>query len=417
MPSPSDRPRVGYVLKVYPRFSETFVVNEILAHERAGQDLRIFSLRPPTGGRFHPDLGEVRAPVAYLPAQSVKAADLWAAVRAEACAHGPQAAAGLVADADAVDPRDVHQALTLARAVRDEGIAHLHAHFATTAATVARLAARLAGVTWSLTAHAKDIFHQEVDAGTLRRGLSDAAGTVTVSDFNHRHLRALAPETAQRIHRVYNGLPLGRFPYAEPAGRPPTVVAVGRLVEKKGFADLVEACALLAASGRSLRCRIVGEGPLEADLRRRIADHGLERTVELVGPRTQQEVREEVRLAAVLAAPCVIGSDGNRDGLPTVLLEAMALGTPCVSTDVTGIPEAIRDGDTGLLVAQHAPGDLARALARMLDDEPLRVALAGAARDLVEQRFDVDVNAARLRELLWPAGRSPVLARPSLEAA
>jgi glycosyltransferase involved in cell wall biosynthesis len=392
---PADRLRVGYVLKVYPRFSETFVVNEIRAHERAGADLRIFSLRGPVGGRFHPDIGLVQAPVTYIPADSPKSVDLWSALRVA----GPGAAA-LLQDPEAAGPREVIQALALARHVREQGIDHLHAHFATVAAGVARLAAALTGITYSVTAHAKDIFHEEVDPAALRLRMADARGVITVSDFNARFLRELAPQAP--VHRVYNGLDLGDFPYAEPSGRPARIVAVGRLIEKKGFADLIDACAVLAALGRDVDCQIVGDGPLEDELCSRIAAHGLAERVRLLGPRTQDEVRALVQGAAVMAAPCVVGADGNRDGLPTVLLEAMALGTPCVSTPVTGIPELVIDETTGLMVGEHAPDELAGALARLLDDEDLRVALARGGRTLIEEAFDIDRNAAAQRELLWP---------------
>jgi len=400
-----EQQRIGYVLKVYPRFSETFVVNEILAHERAGANLQLFSLRPPVGGRFHPEIGQVRAHVAYVPAAGLEPIDLWGALREEA-ATGGESTGELAADPDAADTRDAYQALLLAAMVRERGIEHLHAHFASSACVVARLAARLAGVSWSVTAHAKDIFHVEVDPALLATRLADATAVITVSDFNLKHLEAVAPRA--RVTRVYNGLQLERFPYSAPGGRPAEIVAVGRLVEKKGFGDLVEACARLARDGRDVRCRIVGEGPLEPDLRARISEHGLQENVLLVGPRTQAELRGIVRAAAVLAAPCVVAADGNRDGLPTVLLEALALGTPAVATDVTGIPELIRHGETGLLVSQHDPCGLAAALAQMLDAPALRNRLASAGRALVEREFDVDRNARALREAAWAPGATAV---------
>ena len=394
-----DGPRVGYVLKVYPRFSETFIVNELLAHERAGAEIAIFSLRPPTGGRFHPDIGEVRAPVTYLPAAGLRAADLWQALRAAG-------AGALVDDPDAADARDALQAVHLASEIRARGIEHLHAHFASTAAAVTRLAARLAGVSYSVTAHAKDIFHEDIDPSRLALRLTDAQAAITVSDFNLAHLQRVAPQA--EIHRVYNGLDLRRFPYVSPPRRSRDIVAVGRLVEKKGFGDLVEACALLARDGRDVRCQIVGEGPYEGDLRARVAEHGLEDSVALLGPRTQREVRELVQGSAVLAAPCVVGVDGNRDGLPTVLIESLALGTPAVATPLTGIPELLRDGETGLLVPQHDAPALAAALARILDDEVLASGLAERGRALVERCFDVDDAASRLRELTWDAALAEV---------
>lgn len=398
--SEGGAPRVGYVLKRYPRYSETFIVNEILAHEAAGAELSVFSLYPPADTHFQDAISRVRAAVTYLGSVRPKAGDLWARLR-EAQAAGLSVGAFLEA-VQAEDARDALWALELALAVKARGLTHLHAHFASGATTVARLAAVLAGVPFSFTAHAKDIFHEGVRDGDLRRKLEGAAAVVTVSDFNRDYLQTQFGGAAARVRRVYNGLELARFPYAPPAVRPPEIVAVGRLVEKKGFADLVEACALLRRRGERFRCRIIGTGELEGALRTQVAELGLEETVELLGPRPQRELAAYVQGAAAFAAPCVVGADGNRDGLPTVLLEAMALGTPCVATGVTGIPEVLRDGVTGLEVPQHNPAALAAALARLLHDADLRVRLAAAARGLVEREFCVTKNAAAVRAVFAP---------------
>ncbi len=403
--------RVGYVLKMYPRFSETFILNEILAHEAAGVDLEIFSLRPPGDGRFHAALADVRAPVTYLAHHGRRAPDLWSLLRA-AAGRLPGLAAHLD-DLLAADVDDAAQAVELALLVGARGVGHLHAHFASVATTVARLASLLTAVPYSFTAHAKDIFHDNVDAGDLRRKLEGCAAAVTVSDFNLAHLRRSFPAAAVRLQRVYNGLDLDRFPYTSPADRPALVVGVGRLVEKKGFADLVTACARLVSRGRRLRCELVGTGPEEARLRLQIERLGLAEVVHLSGPRPQHQVRTTVAGAAALVAPCVVGADGNRDGLPTVLLEAMALGTPCVATPVTGIPEAVRHERTGLLVPEGNPEALAVAMERLLDDADLRVRLASAARALVEEEFDIHRQSTRLRGHFASSGdRAP---RPAID--
>lgn len=394
--------RVGYVLKVFPRLSETFILNELLAHERAGTRIEVFSLRPATEDVVHDSVATLRAPVSYLPVGRLTVHDLWTQL-SEASAELPGFSAAL-AEARPEDVRDVYQAVVLARAASARGLTHLHAHFATAATTVARLAARFAGLPYSFTAHAKDIFHESVEADDLRRKLSDAASIITVSDFNLAHLRELCPAAAQRLHRVYNGLDLDAYSYAAPAERPAQIVGVGRLVEKKGFADLIEACARLAVRGRDFHCQIAGVGPLEAELRAAIARHSLEQRVTLLGALTQAEVRRLVAGASVLAAPCVVAADGNRDGLPTVLVEAMALGTPCVATDVTGIPEVVRDGRTGLAVPQRDPEALAAALETLMDEPGLRVSLAATARRLVESDFDIRRNTSRIRDLFGSAG-------------
>jgi glycosyltransferase involved in cell wall biosynthesis len=382
---PSDA-RIGYVVKMYPRFSETFIVTELLAMQANGVECEIFSLRPPVDARFHASLGQVSAPVSYLRSESLRSADLWTLLRTARTELG-----GLADHVDellAADVRDAAQAVQLALLVRQRGITHLHAHFASVATTVARLAARLAGVTYSFTAHAKDIFHSEVDADDLRRKLADADSVVTVSRYNLEHLRATFGADAARVRLVYNGLDLDEFGYSEPLDRPPVIAAVGRLVEKKGFDDLLTAVAQLRAEGRQVRLDLVGTGLLEDALAAQVAELGLEDVVTLHGALPQDEVRRIVRGAAVFAAPCVVAEDGNRDGLPTVVLEAMALGTPCVATPVTGIPEVITDGVTGLLVPERDPAALAAALARVLDHPELAGSLTKAARSLIEAEFN-----------------------------
>ncbi len=351
--SRNDPFRVGYVVKRYPRYSETFVVREILAHEQAGVEIEIFSLRPSNDGHFQELIARVRGRVnpLYFPADgllpetlsaaTLTASHFWKSVgEAAVMVPGVCRRLGEIVEDEA---RHVYQALSLACAVKRSGIVHLHAPFASEATTVARLAARLAGITYSFTARAKDIFHESVRPDDLRRKLKDASGVVTISDFHLEYLRDTYGPHAGHVIRVYNGLDLEEFAYSEPRHRPPIILAVGRLVEKKGFADLIGACRLLTGRGRRFLCRIVGAGALKADLQARIEGLGLSDRIELVGPRPQCEVIREMRDAAVLAMPCIVGADGDRDGLPNVIQEALALGTPVISTDVTGIPEVVRD--------------------------------------------------------------------------
>ncbi len=397
--------RIGYVLKMYPRLAETFILNEILAHEAAGLDLEIFSLRPPTDGCFHRDLGRVRAVARYLPGPSVRAEFLWTGL----CqAHKRWPGADLLDLAEGEEAEAVHQAIVLAQDVEERGITHLHAHFATAATSVARLAALMTGVPYSFTAHAKDIYCDvAVGEADLRRKLRDAASVVTVSDYNLEYLRTRFGADADRVRRIYNGLDLQELGYAPPEGRPPIVAGVGRLVEKKGFGDLVDAAALLRKRGRAFRCEIIGDGVLRGALAEQVRRLDLGEHVELTGALPRGEVYRRVASAAVLAAPCVVAADGNRDGLPTVLLEAMALGTPCVSTPVTGIPELVREGETGLIVSERDPGALADALERLLDDERLARRLAQNARTLVEADFDIERNSVALREVFGAAAPAP----------
>ena len=390
--------RVGYIVKRYPRYSETFIVNEILAHERAGWEVEIFALRPPLDTHYQDRISRVRSPVTYLKQEKVKGDELWRIIR-DAALHLPGLWSRL-SDVDTTNAHEVYQAIELALLVEERGIQHLHAHFATSATSVAEMAAMFADVPFTFTAHAKDIFHQEVCEQELERKLSRAAAVVTVSDFNEQYLKEKFGPAAINVLRIYNGLDLEDFPFSPSASTRNQIVAVGRLVEKKGFADLVQACGILRDRGIDFSCTIVGVGDQQTDLEQRVADRQLDSHVEFTGALPQREVIRLVREAAVFAAPCIVGADGNRDGLPTVLLEAMALGTPCVATDVTGIPEVIRDGQTGLIVRQHDPAHLADAIGRLLSTSALQDKLRSQARVLIAQQFDIDKNAQHIRQLI-----------------
>ena len=389
--------RVGYVLKRYPRFSETFIVNEILAHEEMGREIDIFALRSVEESHFQDILARVRAGVTCVPDNVRGANEVWQTIRAgartlpggwESLARFPEAAG-----------QDMLQAIFVATEAHRRGIPHLHAHFGTLAATVARIAAGLAGITWSVTLHAKDIYCTYEENHNLELKLRDAAAAVTVSDYNLHYLAERFPGAHAPLVRIYNGIDLAAFPWQPPRPEADEILAVGRLVEKKGFHILIEAVRILAAEGRPVRCRIVGSGEEEADLRAQIAACRLEGHVTLAGSLPQAEVKAAMRGAAMLACPCVVGEDGNRDGLPTVLLEAMALGLPCIGSDVTGIPEVVADGVTGLVAPEGDAPALARAIARLLDDPALRASLSAEARRLVERDFDIRRNAPQIGAL------------------
>jgi glycosyltransferase involved in cell wall biosynthesis len=419
-----NAPRVGYVLKVYPRFSETFIVTEILAREASGEELEIFSLRPPADPRFHPELARVQAPVNYVP-KPAKLSEGWAIV-ARAQQLNPEFAgrwAQLLPQLSGYDPIEVHQGIELATMALERGITHLHAHFGSLAARTAEIAAALSGLSYSFTAHAKDIFHQDVDRSRLARTLAHASHVVTISEYNYRYLRSMYPAETAGLHLVYNGLELERFPYAAPQvpGQTLRVAAVGRLVEKKGFDLLIESAAELRNRGLRLDVRIAGGGMLETELADQITSFGLEGTVRLLGPRTQREVADLLRWADVFAAPCVVGEDGNADGLPTVLLEAMAMGVPAIASDVTGIPEVIHPAQggaarTGILIRNGVTADLTAALVEAAQPDFDRAGIAAAARQCIEANFDSTKQARRLRQLV-EAPEPAVPAAESVEVA
>jgi glycosyltransferase involved in cell wall biosynthesis len=297
----------------------------------------------------------------------------------------------------------------LARAFEQDGITHLHAHFAHVPASVAHVVHLLTGLPYSVTAHAKDIYTSPPDRLAIR--LRAARFVVTCTGYNAQYLAGLmGTAAAQRLHRIYHGVDLHRFgpnsctaPDPRTPGDTPTILAVGRLVEKKGYPYLIDACRLLIDRGYDVRLRIVGAGEMKDALRRHIAEVGLDERVELLGARSQDEVIELYRTATVFTLPCVVLDNGDRDGIPNVLVEAMRVGLPVISTAVSGIPELVVDEETGLLVPPRDAQALASALGRLLDDAELRARLAAGAAHRVAHEFDLAANAAMLKALLVEA--------------
>lgn len=390
----NTKPRIAYVLKVYPRTSQTFVLAEILAHERAGLAMDIFSLRRTDDSRFHAALAKVQSPVFQVARAGSKATVVLDELR-EHGKHLPHL--WNVVQNSKANAEDLLQAARMSRAIVDRGIVHMHAHFGTVATVVARLASKITGISYSFTAHAKDIFHEVVVEDVLRRKLADAAGVITVSQFNVAFLKDKYAEAAAGVRLIYNGLDLDEFQFEQSGDRPPLILAVGRLVEKKGFSYMLEACSILRSRGVQFRCEIVGGGVLESELQAQFEELDLGDCVELCGPMSQSDVITKIRQASVLAAPCVHAEDNDRDGLPTILLEAMALGTPCISTPVTGIPEVLKNDETGLMVAERDEVELADACERLLADPHLRATLVLNGRRLIEENFDIDKNTAKIR--------------------
>jgi glycosyltransferase involved in cell wall biosynthesis len=411
--------RVAYLLKRFPRLSETFILHEILELERQGLDLHLFSILNPNDEIVHADVSRVRAPVAYLPAGW---RGTWAMLRAHLALvrRGPRRYVGAVAYA--LQPRrstPFNQRLAgvqyfwhagwLARAFEQDGITHLHAHFAHVPASVAHVVHLLTGLPYSVTAHAKDIYTSPPDRLAIR--LRAARFVVTCTGYNAQYLAGLmGTAAAQRLHRIYHGVDLHRFgpnsctaPDPRTPGDTPTILAVGRLVEKKGYPYLIDACRLLIDRGYDVRLRIVGAGEMKDALRRHIAEVGLDERVELLGARSQDEVIELYRTATVFTLPCVVLDNGDRDGIPNVLVEAMRVGLPVISTAVSGIPELVVDEETGLLVPPRDAQALASALGRLLDDAELRARLAAGAAHRVAHEFDLAANAAMLKALLVEA--------------
>ncbi|HPF38975.1 MAG TPA: glycosyltransferase family 4 protein [Phycisphaerae bacterium] len=400
--------RIAYLLRMYPRFSQTFVVNEILALQAQGVDLRVASLKRPTDGEFHESVARVHGKVSYFPEFVLSEFGrfrqaIWTRLR-----RSPGTLLGAAwktlrhAGATWID---LFQAAYLLRWVKKHGIDHVHVHFGTNEATVAWLAHQLGGLSYSMTLHAFDIFRDNVDRKLLARKINDSQFSVTVTEFNARFLKHEIPGVRpEKIRVAYNGIDLSRFSTMDTSREPGLIFAVGRLIEKKGFIHLIRATARLRDSGEEIRCVIAGDGAEHEQLRREIRRLGLEKVVELAGSMEQDAVARMMRRASVFALPCVEARDGNVDALPTVLLESLASGCPSVSTHVSGVPEIIEDGVSGLLVPPHDDEALAGAIARILDDATLASRLSLAGRRRAETRFDLEANAGVLRRWLLASG-------------
>lgn len=398
--------RALYVVSLFPCWSETFIVREITGLISGGADVRILSLKAPHEKLVQPDaerlMSRVRHPLA--PARA-------AIARARAFAEHPytlsRTAARITARL-AKQPREVAKSLeALGRGVeqlpwiREFDPDIIHAHWGTYPSTVAWALGRILDKPFGMTCHAHDIF---VNDHLLKEKIEAAKVGVTISRFNVDYLsERITPRARDLLHVVHCGVDVAATPFRRDGREAGLIVAVGRLDPIKGFDVLVDALGELKKAGRSVRCRLIGQGPLEGALRASIARQGLENTIELVGALPQAEVREALYRASIFTLPSVVTNTGDRDGIPVSLMEAMAAGTPVVSTRVSGIPELIEDGREGLLVPERDPRALAAALARVLDEPDLAQTMAAAARAKVEREFDASREADKMRKLFTNA--------------
>jgi glycosyltransferase involved in cell wall biosynthesis len=393
--------RVAFVLKGYPRLSETFIAQEIAALERRGLQILIVSLRHPTDARRHPVHDEIRAALLYLPEylyqEPLRVFRAWLHSRKNKNYREARNTwlRDLARDPTPNRMRRFGQALVLAHELPAD-VRHLHAHFLHTPASVTRYAALLKGLGWSGSAHAKDIW--TTPEWEKREKLACCEWLVTCTAVNHAHLSALAPP--DRVDLVYHGLDLSRFPLFEGdsssnGDNPVVILSVGRLVEKKGTDVLLEALARLPPE---LKWRLVhvGGGPLKDKLERRARALGIAGRIEWRGARTQTELLAEYRAADLFALASRVARDGDRDGLPNVLAEAQSQGLACVATRVSGIPELIEHGATGLLVAPEGAQELARALETLIRDPARRRSLGQAGQRRVREKFALEANIAGL---------------------
>jgi glycosyltransferase involved in cell wall biosynthesis len=406
---PASAGRIAFVLKGYPRLSESFIAQEILGLEQRGLEILIVSLRRPTDRAIHPVHRRIRATVLYLPEylyrEPRRVRRAWLGVRRRPGYRRARRAwlADLRRDPSPNRVRRFGQALVLAAELPAD-VERLHAHFLHTPASVARYAALLAGLVWSVSAHAKDIW--TTPEWEKREKLTAAGWAVTCTNAGYAHLVGLAPHP-ERVALCYHGLDFERFssPPSRPDGgdgsdplRPVELLSVGRAVAKKGYDDLLAALALLP-SALAWRFVHIGGGAMAAALRRRAEALGLSPRIEWRGALAQPEVLAAYRRADLFVLAAKAAADGDRDGLPNVLVEAQSQALACIATDFSAIPELIEHGSTGLLVPPSDPLALAAALTIMIRDPARRRALGAAGERRTRRCFalaaGIDVLAER----------------------
>src|SRR5215831_19399852 len=414
--------RLGYLYSRYPVISQTFCDAEMLALEQRGIELVIGSVYPPLTSLRHEYISRLRALIRYAPPQQIlriwqenakagRATFTWpiALIEQHEQKYGPSVKAELRA----------RNALYFAEFFARSGVDHVHVHFANRAAHTALFLKEISGISFSVTAHGQD-FMKDLGSDDLLREICAAAEFVAAeTDYSRDLLRQRCPDSAAKIHRVYNGIDLERFPAHGPVNNNPTprIVSVGRLVAFKGVADLIDACAELARHGVNFACEIIGDGPLRDRLQTKIKQLDLSSRVNLLGSLSQNIVLEKLQAADVFALASTTDDKGATDVFPTVILEAMASARPVVSTRLAGIPELVMDGQTGILVS---PGDstaLAQPLEQLIRDPQLRLRYGRAGRSRIEQHFRIEQTVAPLLEMLEKTSISRGRNAPHIGAA
>ena len=391
-------PRFAYLFERFPSFGQTFCYREVAELDHQDITPPIFSIRNPTDEPPQDWDTRVVERVHYLPNEK----ELLEEVR-HAAKKG-EIGADIVAALDEWGRRTdflrLYQAVYVGLRLQKMGINHLHAHFAGMAARTAFWINKFFSITFSFTAHANDIFSPRQFEIGLDKLVDSSRAIVTETDYAARFLCEQFPRRSDRVHRIYNGLDLTEFGRADFSSTPPLIIAVGRLIPKKGFSDLIRSCALLAERGKSFRCEIIGEGPLGEALRRQIDDMHLQNNVELIGAKPQTQLRGRLAAANVFVLPSVMDPDGGMDNLPTVIMEAMATGLPVVSTNIGGIPEMIIDNETGFLVEPGDTAAMADAIETVINDSSSAARLGHSGYERARTLFSIEKNVRELCALL-----------------
>ncbi|PYL78041.1 MAG: hypothetical protein DMF26_01935 [Verrucomicrobia bacterium] len=388
----------AYLFERFPSFGQTFCYREVAELDRQDITPPIFSIRNPKDEPPQDWDTRIVERVHYLPEEK----ELLEVVRRDVKKRklDPDIVAAVDEWGRRTDFLRLYQAVYVGLRLRKMGIDHVHAHFAGMAARTAFWINKFFSITFSFTAHANDIFSPRQFEIGLDKLVDTARAIVTETDYAARFLRERFSHRDDHVHRIYNGLDLAEFGRADFSSIPPLIIAVGRLIPKKGFGYLIHACALLAQRGTSFRCEIIGEGLLENELRGQIDELCLQNNVVLAGAKPQTQLRLRLAAANVFVLPSVIDPDGGMDNLPTVIMEAMATGLPVVSTNIGGIPEMVVENETGFLVQ---PGDavaMADAINKIIGDPLMARRLGQSGYERARTLFSIDKNVRELCTLI-----------------
>ncbi len=400
---------IGYVLKKFPRLSETFILNELLQLEKLGINIIIFSIKNPFDTEdsviSHKYLKQLKAKVIYLPNKRVLKNSKIKILDPASDTIKEQSIESIIDDPDNEDNKNHIRASAIASICTANNITHLHSHFGT-ASNVAMQASLLANISFSFTTHAKDIYKNDVNYGDLGLKINKSEFVITVSEYNKAFLGNKFKTDDHKIIRLYNGIDLHRFSKDSNktnANNKDIVLAVGRLEMKKGFEFLIESARILKNKLIDFKCLIVGDGSQRSNLESLIDLYDLSNHVELLGSNNQEQIIELLYSSNVFVLPSIIDDSGDRDVLPTVLIEAMAMKVPVISTKVSAIPEIIENNISGILVEQKDPEKLAESIQILLENPELQLEFSESGRKRVESLFDIEKNAPKLAKLFEQA--------------
>jgi colanic acid/amylovoran biosynthesis glycosyltransferase len=391
-------PRFAYLFERFPSFGQTFCYREVAELDRRDIAPPIFSIRNPKDEPPQDWDTRIVERVQYLPEEKELLEEVRRAGKKRKL--GTDVVSALDEWGRRTDFLRLYQAVYVGLRLRQMGIDHVHAHFAGMAARTAFWINKFFSITFSFTAHANDIFSPRQFEIGLDKLCDSARAIVTETDYAARFLCERFPDRADRVRRIYNGLDVGEFGRADFSSTPPLIVAVGRLIQKKGFDNLIGACALLAHRGKSFRCEITGGGPLEKELRRQIDEVSLQNKVVMTGAKPQLQLRRGLAAANVFVLPSVIDPDGGMDNLPTVIMEAMATGLPVVSTNIGGIPEMVIENENGFLVQPGDAAAMADAIERVISDRSLAARLGHSGYERARTLFSIENNVRELCALI-----------------